>query len=134
MPPYNVFWIQSQYVVEKLQPLLPVTTPDDTSSVALRNDLHVVARLVVRRDSVVLINCAFTGVVTRERELNVSGKSFQQPTQILCSRINILDGIVWIVATKTFRCRRHQLHQPLSAGMRARVLYRTSIPARSPRE
>ena len=32
-------------------------------------------------------------------------------------------GIVWIFATKTFRCRRHQLHQPLSACVRACVQF-----------
>ena len=86
-------------------------------AVALGDDLHVVLRLVVRRYAVVLINRTLTSVVAREREFDVSGKTLQQPAQILRTRSNVLQWIIRIVTTKTLRCRWNQLHQALRAGV-----------------
>ena len=40
--------------------------------VTLGDDLHVILRLVVRRNSIVLINGTFTGVVARKHEFHVA--------------------------------------------------------------
>src|SRR5829696_1398041 len=87
-------------------------------AVTLGDYLHVVLRFVVRWYSVVLINRTLAGVVAREREFDISGKPLQQPAQIFRTRSNVLDRIVWIFTTKTFRCRRYQLHQALRTRVR----------------
>src|SRR6185503_5581556 len=91
-------------------------------AVTLRDDLHVIARLVVRRHAVVLVNRTLASVVTSECELDVSREPLQQPAQIFCSRVDVLNRIVRMLATKTLRSRRHQLHQALSPRMRERLL------------
>src|ERR1044072_9481560 len=84
-------------------------------AVSLSDDLHVVLYLVLEPNPVVLINRAFTCVVAREREFDVTCKSLQQPAQVLRARSNILFRIVRMFTPKPFRRRWHQLHPPLGA-------------------
>src|SRR5438067_3334361 len=86
-------------------------------AVATRDYANVVLRLVKRRNTLVLINCAFACVVTCQCERNVTVESLKQPAQVFRSGVNVRRSIVRIVATEAARGGWHQLHQALCADV-----------------